>query len=144
MPWYEWRCPEGCTISSYLTVSSFETTTQICQEHGQFMSTVIGSPAAVKVAPDLCYDSPVDGRPITSHQARANDLARNGCIPYDPEMQKDVARRHQERQAEIEQGIDEYVDARIAKMSTAERGKLWNEITRQGADLEYSRSTKES
>jgi hypothetical protein len=30
------------------------------------------------------YKSPVDGRPITSASERRDDLARNGCVPYEP------------------------------------------------------------
>ena len=32
----------------------------------------------VFVQPDICYDSPIDGRPITNLQARKEDLARSG------------------------------------------------------------------
>lgn len=30
------------------------------------------------------YASPIDGRMITSRSARRDDLARNGCVPYEP------------------------------------------------------------
>lgn len=30
------------------------------------------------------YASPVDGRMITSRTQRRDDLARNGCVPYEP------------------------------------------------------------
>lgn len=143
MPLYQYRCLHGCWQDTYLSLSQFHEV-QFCLMHGLPMERVIGAPLTVKVAPDLCYDSPVDGRPITSHQARIEDLARNGCIPYDPDMKQDVERRHQERQATLERNLDETVEARIAKMSTKQRGQLWNELTRQGADLEYSRATKET
>jgi hypothetical protein len=30
------------------------------------------------------YASPIDGRMITSRTQRRDDLARNGCVPYEP------------------------------------------------------------
>lgn len=30
------------------------------------------------------YKSPIDGRPITTRTERREDLARNGCVPYEP------------------------------------------------------------
>lgn len=30
------------------------------------------------------YASPIDGRMITSRSERREDLARNGCVPYEP------------------------------------------------------------
>lgn len=32
------------------------------------------------------YNSPIDGRPITSRSHRREDLRRNGCVEYDPSM----------------------------------------------------------
>jgi hypothetical protein len=30
------------------------------------------------------YKSPIDGKMITSRSARREDLARSGCVPYEP------------------------------------------------------------
>lgn len=44
----------------------------------------ICAPMVMKPMPE--YPSPIDGRPITSRQARKDDLARNGCVEYEPSL----------------------------------------------------------
>ncbi len=87
---------------------------------------------------DICYDSPIDGRPITSKQARIEDLARNGCIEYDPEMRKDAARRRQEADDRLDRAIEETVEAAVAVMDVRKQEKLAEEL-RGGASVEVTR-----
>lgn len=89
--------------------------------------------------PDLCYDSPVDGRPITSWDARREDLKRHNCIEYDPEMKKDAERHKQEQQQALEQQVEHSVCESIAKMPEAKRAQLKKEVIGQGADIEVVR-----
>jgi hypothetical protein len=89
------------------------------------------------------YDSPIDGRPITSWDARQEDLKRSHCRPYDPEMKKDAERFRQAQDAALEASIEATVEEAIEKMPTAKRGKLMSELTEQGVGVEYARSTVE-
>jgi hypothetical protein len=72
------------------------------------------------VQSDCNYESPIDGRPITSHKQRLDDMARHGCIEYDPEMRKDADRRLKESEAALEKNIDASVEREILGMSGAE------------------------
>ncbi len=87
------------------------------------------------VSPDIRYDSPIDGRHITNLQARQEDLARSGCIPYDPEMKKDSERRRVEADLKLEAMVDETVEREVSKMPSRKLEQLNNELA-AGADLE--------
>ena len=64
---------------------------------GQFVSKQPGEPMPVK-AGSICapriisdipeYRSPIDGKMITSRSHRRDDLARNGCIEWEPGIGK--------------------------------------------------------
>ena len=47
-------------------------------------TTGLATPMIMKPMPD--YKSPIDGRLITSRQARKDDLKKHGCVPYEPSM----------------------------------------------------------
>lgn len=94
----------------------------------------------VFVRPDVCYDSPIDGRPITSMQARREDLARSGCIEYDPEMKTDSNRRVIESEKALDRSVDAFVEESIEKMPGAKRERLANELA-AGTDAEIVRLT---
>lgn len=96
-------------------------------------------PLLVKVAADVCYDSPVTGEPITSHAARVEDLKRHDCIPYDPEMKTDYHRRREESQAALERAVDDTVAQEVAKLSSGQREKLVNEVVHGGATVDVRR-----
>jgi len=95
---------------------------------------VISAPLSVTVACDVCYDSPIDGRPITSHAARIEDMKRNNCIPYDPEMKKDAVRIRDERQQAFDRGVEETVCHEIAKMDAPTKAQLKKEIVNMGVE----------
>ncbi len=42
----------------------------------------LATPRIIRDIPE--YRSPIDGRPITSRSHRREDLARNGCIEWEP------------------------------------------------------------
>lgn len=92
------------------------------------------------VRPDVFYDSPIDGRPITSRSARADDMARNGCIEYDPEMRKDNERRAAESERVLDRSVDAFVEEQVEKMPGAKRERLANELA-AGTDAEIVRLT---
>ena len=102
---------------------------------------VIFAPLLVKVAADVCYDSPIDGRAVTSWDAHREDLKRNGCIPYDPEMKTDVANRIKREDRDMDQSVQKHAEELCEKMPTAKRAKLWSEMTEQGVSAECVRST---
>lgn len=89
---------------------------------------------------DVCYDSPIDGRHITSRAARQEDLARSGCIEYDPEMKKDAAARRAESESNLEKSVDDHVEREFAAMPIKKKETLFAEI-QAGVTVEPVRQT---
>ena len=92
------------------------------------------------VTEDVSYESPIDGRVISSRSQRADDLARNNCIEYDPEMKTDYMRRQKESDIALERAIDRAVEETIDQMPTRKRELLDAEL-RGGATVEPQRLT---
>lgn len=98
-------------------------------------------PIHVSASMEVRYDSPIDGRPVTTRYQRQEEMKRHGKMEYDPEMKTDADRRRRESQQALEAAVEETVNEEIAKMSTAKRGKLYSELTEQGVDLTTVRGT---
>lgn len=86
------------------------------------------------------YDSPIDGRSISSWAERREDLARNHCQEYDPEMKKDAARHREREQSKLEASLDASVEKSIMGMDTRQRERLGAEI-QSGGDVAPARVT---
>lgn len=83
---------------------------------------VICAPA---IRPDIPhYISPASGKLITSREQRKEDLLSTGHIEWEPGMDKDIARRRQDRIEESFAPLDKTVDDMVASMNVA--GKLEN------------------
>jgi len=89
---------------------------------------------------DVCYDSPIDGRPITSMAARRDDLARSGCVEYDPEMKTDAARRRKEKDDALDASVDQLVEREFAVMPAKKKELLAAEM-QSGMTAEPVRQT---
>ncbi len=140
MPLYPYKCTLGCITERWLTLAQ-HAEVQTCDHHGYVMEQIIQAPLLVKVAADVAYDSPIDGRHITSWQARQEDLKRNNCVPYDPDQKQDMTRKQQEAQEQLEKSVDVTVESAIEKMDTRTRGKLYSELTDQHMVADVVRNT---
>lgn len=140
MPVYEFKCENGHRRELYASIHS-SIGAQGCADCGLLMERIISAPLLVKAAADVCYDSPIDGTPITSWAARRNDLAKHGCREYDPEMKRDYHQRLKDSEAALEKAVDTHVEASIEKMPTKQRAKLYSELTQEGVSAEVVRST---
>lgn len=80
------------------------------------------------VREDVCYESPIDGRPITSHQQHVEDLARSDCVVYESGIKQDQDRNSRLREEALERSVDETVDREIAMMPAVKREKLVAEL----------------
>lgn len=92
------------------------------------------------IQPDICYDSPIDGRPITNKYARMEDLARNNCREYDPGQRQDYDRKVKEADERLERSFEQSIDREIALMPARKREKLQAELE-GGATVEPIRQT---
>ena len=137
MPTYVYECPLGHEFEVVTPLAAHSRTARC--DCGAIGMQVITAPA-VFASRDICYDSPIDGRPITSMRARLDDLARNDCIEYDPEIKKDHARRIEREQLRLEKSVDETVEAAIEAMPSRKRERLEQEL-KAGADCLPERQT---
>ena len=125
MPVYEFKCPEGHRFDRVLKVADYNVP-QSCS-CGFYAKRLISIPM-VFVSQDIRYESPIDGKVITTRQQRQEDLKRNDCVPYDPEMKVDQARRQEERERKLEASIDSTVEKTVHEMPARKREKLAAEI----------------
>jgi putative FmdB family regulatory protein len=125
MPTYEYRCDAcGNAEDAYRTVDTRDDAPLCCgRPMARQISRVMGF-----VQADICYDSPVTGKAITSKQARIEDLARHNCRPYDPEMKTDYQRRIADDEKKLDKAVDETIDRTIAAMPARKREKLEAEL----------------
>lgn len=126
MPVYSFECPKGHTHDRFIALALFDDV-QRC-ECGEILARRIHAPRLVRAAQDLCYDSPIDGRPITSHDARQEDLKRSGCEAYDPGVKTDYHRRQRDSDTQLERAMGETVEAAIQQMPSTTRTRLYAEM----------------
>jgi hypothetical protein len=138
VPLYAYRCANKHETLKVLRVKDYEEAVD-CDQCSLAAVRVWTAPVMVKVQPDICYDSPIDKRPITSHAARREDMKRNGCIEYDPEMHKDAARRRQEEDDALDASVDETVHRAVAKLPKAKKDQLIKEVVNKGVTAEVVR-----
>lgn len=138
MPVYEYRCSNQHLTRKLYRVRDYVEAVD-CDRCDLAAVRIFTPPVMVKAAADVRYDSPIDGRPITSHAARQEDLKRNDCIPYDPEIKKDAVRWQQERQDAFDAKVDQTVSTEIAKMPSRKRQELVKEVIAKGATCEVRR-----
>lgn len=136
MPTYEYHCKAGHHFERVLLVADYKTP-QAC-ECGADGRRVISLPRLVTATPNVHYDSPIDGRPITSMAQRRDDLARSGCREYDPLMRQDAEKFRKEKQDQLEQSVDEHVERHIDGLSGRKREVLNNELA-SGVDTTVER-----
>lgn len=133
---YQYACKNGHHFERVLPVADYRTL-QLC-DCGAAGRRVISVPRLVKSTPDISYDSPIDGRAITSMAQRREDLARSGCREYDPEMKKDAEKFRKESQEKLERNVDDTVERHIDSLPGRKREALNNELA-SGVDATVER-----
>lgn len=140
MPQYLYQCPVGHKTTKFLALANHQPLSD-CGTCGVLAEQVITAPLLVKAAQDVCYDSPITGAPVTSWAQRREDLAKHGCMPYDPEMKTDYTNRLKAEDAALDKTIETHVEQAIEKMATKQRNALASDILDKGQGLEYARGT---
>jgi len=138
MPIHDFKCLRGHVTERFVEHGVDAIDCPVCQGI-QATKVFLKAPYSY-VQPDICYDSPIDGRAITTKQARIEDLARNNCQEYDPGMKDDYLRRNKESEAKLEKLFDASVDEALEKMPAREKEKLESELA-GGATAEPIRVT---
>ena len=138
MPTHSYECLSGHQFDRVLSLSDYDAP-QTC-ECGKAATKVFLRPPMGFVQRECRYDSPIDGTPITSWAQRRDDLARNNCQEYDPEMRKDAERFRKRKDAELEAAVDSSVEEAIEKMPSRKKELLERELS-SGADIELTRQS---
>ncbi len=124
MPLYEYLCENGHKFDRYLKLANYKDE-QTC-DCGASTRKLISTPMIAPMFED--YESPIDGRPITSKQKRLDDMARNDCVPYEVGIVEENTKKLKTAEDKLERDIDRTVDYSIAQMPTKQREKLEQEL----------------
>ena len=132
---YDYECKKGHLFNRILPLADYNVP-QIC-ECGAISTKLIGAPSLLKRR-EIRYQSPIDGKPITTDAARREDMARSGSIEYDPGVRQDYQARIDRGNAAIEKTIDSAVEAEIQHMDSGKRERLYAELA-GGAEVDVQR-----
>jgi len=136
MPTYEYECRKGHKFERILPVAEYRAP-QTC-ECGADSTKLVSLPLAGYVQRECVYDSPIDGRPVTSWRQRQEDMARNGCEEYDPGIKQDYQARVKREAEQLEKKFDATIDEQIEKLPTRALEKLESEL-KSGVDATIER-----
>lgn len=115
MPLYEYTCRNGHVIQQYRTVDERHAAGS-CKYCGLELRKVILHPP--RVFSDYAgYESPASGNWIVGKRARAEDLARTGCRPYEAGEREAMLRRQAENDRQLDKQVDEVVERTINDLS---------------------------
>lgn len=97
---YESRCNSCGKLYEYIKpAAQYLESPFCCGERTQ--KVILNAPMGHVV--NIHYTSPIDGRPITTKQARINDLKANNCRPWEGlEQEKKVAQERKKYEEKIE------------------------------------------
>ena len=124
-PLHDFMCAKG-HVTERLVQAGVELDS--CAACGAWARKVFLTPPMSFVREDVRYESPIDGRPITSYQQHLEDLARSNSVVYESGIKQDQERNERMRDAALERSVDETVDREIALMPAAKREKLVAEL----------------
>lgn len=132
MPKYQYRCPDCGDFDRILRVADHVRVIEC--ECGKEANQVITAPmlvipAHMSATGISAYESPVTGELITTQRQRKEDMARHGCIEYDPGMRQDVDRRVIEEEKALDKAVDETFDRALAELPAVKREKLDAEMS---------------
>lgn len=136
MPLYDFRCSSGHSFTRFVKLADFDVM-QLC-ECGAGAKRKISAPA---VRVDLpTYVSPVTGKLVDGRRARRDDLARAGCVEYDPDRESDITRAREASEQSLERAVEETVESELSRMPARKRELLDSEL-RSGASVEVVRKS---
>jgi hypothetical protein len=127
MPLHDFRCPKGHITTEFVGHGIDHVGCRTCGFPELAEKVFLRAPMGF-VQADVCYDSPIDGRPITSRQQHLEDLARSNSVVYESGIKQDQERNERLREEALERSVDETVDREIALMPAVKREKLVSEL----------------
>jgi len=126
MPLHDHKCFAGHVFERFIELADLDKP-QVCK-CGAWADRIYTRFPLAFVSMDVCYESPVDGRPITSYQQHLEELARTDCVVYESGIKQDQERNAKLRDEALERSVEETVDREIATMPAMKREKLVAEL----------------
>lgn len=137
MPLHDFRCERGHIFEEFQSLLELRDETR-CYCGATAKKIFIAAPFTRGDTPD--YESPITGLPIRGRAQRREDLARSGCVEWEPGMREENARRRAARDRAEEQAIDQTLDAEISRMP-ARKLELLEQELRAGVSATVERAT---
>ena len=115
MPLYEYQCSKGHVTTELRAVWQRHEPT-LCPTCQAVAKKAILTPPRI-FGDYEGYESPASGRWIEGRRARAEDLARTGCRPYDPGEKEDLLRRQKAQDAALDRAVDGVVEQTLHEIT---------------------------
>jgi hypothetical protein len=129
MPLHDFLCRNGHVSEMMVPFGTESIPCPLCLAHVDIQAEKVFLRAPMSfVREDVCYESPIDGRLVTSYQQHLEDLARNDCVLYESGIKQDQERNERMREEALERSVEETVDREIALMPAAKKEKLAAEL----------------
>jgi len=144
MPTYQYKCELSAKIIERHTSIKNHSNKIMCN-CGAIANQVILRAPTITIPQHMRYDfngyeSPIDGRVIRNMKERSDDLARSGCIEYDPGMVQDADRRVIEADIALDKMVEETVERELETMPLAKKELLSKELE-SGNKVEFTRGS---
>lgn len=116
MPMYEAKCRHCGKQETYFASIANRNETPECCRFAR-MERIISMPMVnFDIAPWQSFESPADGKIITSRSELKENLARNGKILYEPGLKQDIARNLDQAKDAAFRPIEAAVDSLVTSM----------------------------
>jgi len=135
MPLYQFLCDNTHTFERVLKIKDYDEP-QACPEcKAKAKRQIVGT----MIAPEFQeYQSPIDGSVISTKRKQKEDMAVNGCVPYEASMKDESTRNMKSQESALDRKVDKHVDKMWAEMNSKQRDNLARELA-SGADVNYLR-----
>lgn len=132
MPLHDYRCQQCLKIETRFVKIEDLGVPQIhaCVKGSAWLSVMdIVYLQAPRMTVDIpAYQSPVDGKVISSRRQRKEDLRRNGCVEWDSGMNQDIEREKAAAEASQESAVESTIDEFITKLPAVKKDRLAAEM----------------
>lgn len=136
MPLYSYLCEKCGEFDRFLRLADYKTP-QVCDCGLPARKIIKPTQINCDIQPWDYYESPSSGKMITSYRERREDMARTGCVDYEPSMKDEYHKKQRESELKLEKAFDETVEKEISTMPSKKKEKLENEL--KYTDLTYER-----
>lgn len=121
---YEAFCDTCHSMHTYVSKLADRADTPICCA-APTRKVILSAPMG-HVQPDICYDSPIDGKHITNRQKRIEDLKRSNCRPWEgmEQERKEAKRRKSYEEDDFDRKLAHTTEKSLMEISETSRRAL--------------------